>query len=82
MAEPKPSRLRQLLEKPEARPRLQRAVGSLLGVSVLSIGAIGMLAIWHLSRRARLIREGLPPPRGAGPLLELDSSEASELGEA
>jgi hypothetical protein len=64
MAEPKPSRLRQLLENPQARPRVSRAVGSLLGVAVFSIGAIGALVIWHLSRRARLIRDRLPPPRG------------------
>jgi hypothetical protein len=40
-----------------------RAVVSLLGAGVVAIGAIGLLLIWHISRRARLIRERLGPPR-------------------
>lgn len=63
MAEPRPSRLRQLLERPDARPRITRAVASLLGAGVASIGVLGILTIWHLVRRGRLIREKLPPPR-------------------
>lgn len=42
---------------------MKRAVASLLGVGVVSIGVIGALVIWHLVRRGRLIREGLQPPR-------------------
>lgn len=67
MPDPQPtlkrSRLRQLLDRPEARGRVSRAVASLLGVSVLSIGVVGALLIWHMVRRGRLIRESLGPPR-------------------
>jgi hypothetical protein len=63
MPEPKRSRLRQLLDRPDARPRVRRAVASLLGVAVASIGVIGVFLIWHLVRRGRLIRENLRPPR-------------------
>jgi hypothetical protein len=67
MAEPEPApprtRLRQLLERPDARPRVGRAVASLLAVSVAALAAIGALIVWHLVRRGRLIREGLNPPR-------------------
>gem|GEM_PF-3210680 len=61
--EPRTTRLRQLLDRPDARPRVRRAVAKLLGVTVFSIAAIGALVIWHLVRRGRLIREGLRPPR-------------------
>jgi hypothetical protein len=61
--EPKRSRLRQLLERPEARPRVSWAVASLLAASVVSIAVLGVLLIWHLVRRGRLIRQGLHPPR-------------------
>ena len=63
MPEPKHSRLRQLLERPDARPRVSRAVASLLAASVVSIAVLGVLLIWHLVRRGRLIRQGLHPPR-------------------
>lgn len=66
MPEPRPSRLRRLLERPDARPRVTKAVASLLGAGVVSIGVLGALIIWHLVRRGRLIREGLPPPRQGG----------------
>jgi hypothetical protein len=61
--EPKRSQLSQLLERPEARPRVRRAVASLLAASVVSIAVLGVLLIWHLVRRGRLIRQGLHPPR-------------------
>jgi len=64
MTEPRRrSQLRRLLDRPDARPRVSRAVASLLGVGVLSIGVLGALLIWHLVRRGRLIRERLAPPR-------------------
>lgn len=63
MPEPRRSRLRQLLERPDARPRVSRAVASLLAASVVALAAIGVLVIWHLVRRGRLIRERLDPPR-------------------
>lgn len=55
--------LRDLLGRADARPRVGRAVASLLGVAIVSIGAMSALLIWHLVRRGRLIREQLPPPR-------------------
>lgn len=62
--EPKRSRLRQILdEQPEARPRLAKAFGALLGTTLVAITAMSILLIWHLMRRARLIRERLNPPR-------------------
>jgi hypothetical protein len=63
--------LRRLLDRPDAAPRVRKAVASLLGVSVLSIGVVGWLTIWHLVRRGRLIRESLAPPRDVQ-LPELD----------
>jgi hypothetical protein len=63
MPDTKPTQLRQLLDRPEARDRVTRAVVRLLEVVVLSIGLIGALVIWHLVRRGRLIRESAPPPR-------------------
>lgn len=57
---PDRSRLARILaERPEARPRLARAVGSLLAVTLVTVGAIGVLVIWHLRRRADLVRERL-----------------------
>ncbi len=62
--EPRRTRLRQILdERPEARPRLGRAVAELLGTTLVAVAALGVLLIWHLVRRARLIRERLNPPR-------------------
>lgn len=60
---PKASQLRKLLDRPDARPKVSRAVVSLLATEVLSIGVLGALVVWHLSRRARLIRDRLAPPR-------------------
>jgi hypothetical protein len=58
------SRLRQILdEKPEARPRLGRAIAALLGTGLVTLAALGGLLIWHIMRRGRLIRERLNPPR-------------------
>jgi hypothetical protein len=62
--EPRPNWLRRILQKgPEARRRLARAVAPLLGTVVVALGAIGMLLIWHLVRRGRLIQQRLNPPR-------------------
>jgi hypothetical protein len=77
--EPKRSRLRQLLERPDARPRVSRAVASLLAASVVSIAALGVLLIWHLVRRGRLIRQGLHPPRPVRwPALDPDEPSAPQ----
>jgi hypothetical protein len=63
--EPEPRRnwLQRLLARPDAAPRVRRAVGELLVAAVFSIGAIGALVIWHLVRRGRLIRDRLTHPR-------------------
>jgi hypothetical protein len=61
--EPKRTKLRQLLDQPGARPRVSRAVVSLLTASLVSIAVLGVLLIWHLVRRGRLIRHGLGSPR-------------------
>jgi hypothetical protein len=62
--EPRRDRLSRILaERPEARPRLRRAIGSLLAVVLAFIAALGVLMIWHLRRRAQLIRDRLSPPR-------------------
>ncbi|MDR3632279.1 MAG: hypothetical protein P4L84_00505 [Isosphaeraceae bacterium] len=65
MPEPPRSRLRQLLDRPDAGPRVRKAVLSLLGTVIASIAVIGALLMWHLSRKARLIREQLKPPRAS-----------------
>jgi hypothetical protein len=67
--QPPRSRLRQILdEKPEARPRLGRAIAALLGTGLVTLAALGGLLIWHIMRRGRLIRESLSPPRVVRPL--------------
>jgi hypothetical protein len=47
----------------EARRRLGEAATSLLGWGLAGIAALGALAIWHLVRRGRLIRDSLAPPK-------------------
>jgi hypothetical protein len=70
------SRLRRILdERPEARPRLGRAIAILLGTGLVSLAAIGALSIWHLVRRGRLIRERLNAPHIVR-MPELPGSEA------
>jgi type II secretory pathway component PulM len=49
--------------KPHERVRIGRAASALLAVGLAAIAAIGWLAIWHLVRRGRLIRQRLAPPR-------------------
>jgi hypothetical protein len=61
--QPKRSQLSRLLQQPEARGRVRRAVASLLAASVVSIAVLGALLIWHLVRRGRMIRQSLAPPR-------------------
>lgn len=64
MPEPRRSKLSQILkEHPRERPRIVRAVASLLGVGLVSLTTLGLLVIWHLHRRGKLIRERLNPPR-------------------
>jgi hypothetical protein len=73
--EPAPSLLgRFLKQRPQARDRLARAVGSLLIASLAGFAAIGVLVIWHLVRRGRLIRERLHSPRA----VRLSAAEPNE----
>ena len=60
---PRGGGLKRLLKQPGARPRIGRAVASLMGVGILTIGVLGVLLGWHSKRRARVIRERLGPPR-------------------
>ena len=76
-AEPRPSRLGQRLRQPGARERVGWAVASLLGAGLATIAVLGVLLIWHVRRRARLIRERLGPPRAAR-LPEFDPVPKSE----
>src|SRR5271157_4566854 len=48
---------------PRHAPRLSRAVGSLLATVLVAIAVLGLLLIWHLRRRAQLIRDRLGPSR-------------------
>ncbi len=47
------------------RRRTARAIGMFAGVSLSGVTLLGGLAIWHLSRRARLIRERASPVKDA-----------------
>ncbi len=63
-AEPRRNWLSRIIGSgPAARKRLGQAVASLLGTALVALAAIGGLAIWHLVRRGRLIRERQAPPR-------------------
>lgn len=62
--EPRRSQLRRILdETPRARRRIGRAVVSLGMTTLAAIVILGLLLIWHLIRRARLIRERLDSPK-------------------
>lgn len=69
MADERPAPRVPLLERPDLTPRdrarIGREVAALLGASLVAIAALGALAIWHLVRRGRLIRERLGSPRDA-----------------
>lgn len=66
MPDDPPSRV-PLLERrdlaPRDRARIGRAVAALLASGLVGIAALGTLAVWHLVRRGRLIRERLGPPK-------------------
>jgi hypothetical protein len=65
--EPRRSQLRRILdESPRDRERIGRAI-AWLGITMLvAIVSLGLLLIWHLRRRAGLIRNRLAPPRDVG----------------
>jgi hypothetical protein len=57
---------RPLLErdlKPEQRVRIGRAIVGLLGWELVAIAVLGLLALWHLVRRGRVLRANLAQPR-------------------
>lgn len=71
--------MRRLLEeRPEARTRLARAIAELIAATLVALVAIGALLIWHVMRRARLIRERLSAPRAVD-LPELRGREEGRL---
>jgi hypothetical protein len=75
---PRRTTLRRILdENPEARPRLGRAIAALVGAGLVTLAALGILLIWHISRRGRLIRERLSHPRVVPPL-ELPEREVDQ----
>jgi hypothetical protein len=58
---------RPLLERPELKPseraRIGRAVVGLLGWGLVASAVLGLLALWHLIRRGRILRANLAQPR-------------------
>ena len=69
MAKPEPRRL-----APD-RQRLGQAFAWIIGLTASGVGIVGIFTIWHLSRRARLIRETLAPPKPLPPLEIPESPE-------
>jgi hypothetical protein len=52
-----------VVNSPEAKRRLARLTATWAALALGSIVTMTALIVWHLIRRGRLIREGLPPPR-------------------
>ncbi len=63
---------RPLLERPDLKPedrrRIGRALVPLLGWGLAATALLGLLTLWHLIRRGRVLRANLPLPRIAPPL--------------
>lgn len=59
--------------KPEERTRIGRAVVVLLGWGLVAIAVLGLLALWHLVRRGRVLRANLARPKSVS-LPEVDRS--------
>ena len=55
-----PKDRRPLLERPDLKPaeraRIGRAVAILLGWGLVASAVLGLLALWHLVRRGRVLR--------------------------
>jgi hypothetical protein len=62
-----PKDRRPLLERPDLKPeeriRIGRAVAILLGWGLVASAVLGLLALWHLIRRGRILRANQPPPK-------------------
>jgi hypothetical protein len=71
-----------LLERPDVAPRDRTRIGwaaaAFLSAGLVAIVALGSLAIWHLVRRGRLIRERLGQPRDVR-LPEIGARESDRL---
>jgi hypothetical protein len=74
-----------LLERPDLPPRVRTQIGwaaaAFLGAGLVAIVALGSLAIWHLVRRGRLIRERLGAPRDVR-LPEIERADSDRLPDA
>jgi hypothetical protein len=74
-----------LLERPDLAPRVRTRIGwaaaAFLGAGLVAIVALGSLAIWHLVRRGRLIRERLGQPRDVR-LPEIGAGDSDRLRDA
>ncbi len=74
--EPEPRRPgrdpRPLLERPDLKPedrrRIGRALVPLLGWGLAATVVLGLLTLWHLIRRGRVLRANLPVPKIIPPL--------------
>ncbi len=66
---------RPLLERPDLKPedrrRIGRALIPVLGWGLAATALLGLLTLWHLIRRGRILRANLPPPKLIPPL-EID----------
>jgi hypothetical protein len=49
--------------KPEERVRIGRAAVTLLGWGLFASAVLGLLALWHLVRRGRVLRANLATPK-------------------
>jgi hypothetical protein len=66
--------------KPEERIRIGKAAATLLGWGLAAIAILGLLALWHLVRRGRILRANLAAPRAVSfPELEAKPANPSPL---
>ena len=63
----------------EGRKRVRGVTSLVLGSWLVAIAALGVLAIWHLVRRGRLIRERLGAPRPPRPLIVPEPLRSTEI---
>jgi len=71
---------RPLLERPELKPqervRIGKAVAVLLGWGLVASALLGLLALWHLIRRGRILRANLTRPRSVSLPEDVDPPRA------
>ena len=56
---------------PSQRARIGRLAASLLGWGLVASTVLGLLALWHLVRRGRILRANLAPPKPVVSLPEI-----------